>query len=576
MESFRQINIKRAQIQKEAFVDNLQKSLAGEFNISDNDMNLEKALDLTHGGKLVPKHIVDAKGHKRLVYVLPDQISNHHVPLAAGDKFKTKNGEEHELVREKGHDGKGGHLVTLKNKEGKIHDKYIHNLEAIDSEGELNRKVDSMALIDAKRNDEDEHLRKLKIPTHTILGYEIQRPPEIKMEGVPRSERVYMEMISKKSNEDLLESIEGQRRVIDRGGSDDKIFLIGKLYGFTEKQIFGEKGTDIVDNLLNLLRGGNETKQTISKVMEDFSSRKEEEWTQVNTISPEEQEKIQPEIDKLMMLHISKELKDVKLSDETKDKIFVANVNGEKYLVDPQGYDHPRYTLKLNEKKESVDSNTKDVSGKTVREVRSILFNLAQGGDSDLKIKVEVEGQGGKYKTNMHDLRRNLFAENRQDVDAGINKITILGGEEENKEIKPNSIFNSRKIKDIHSGFIGDKFKTNLVGGEEYDFFKEASLEDKAKLFQYLGFADDKKFTEEEEKTLFNANIANYVKDNGVAQAFKRRSLGKTLSLKQWAKQEGRDVNHVGVEKDYKLYLNRRNPDIKKSVQDAFQSIGVK
>lgn len=152
MEDFRQINIKRAQIQKEAFVDNLQKSLAGEFEITDNDVNLEKALDLTHGGKLVPKHIVDAKGHKRLVYVLPDQISNHHVPLAAGDKFKTKNGEEHELVRDKGHDGKGGHLVTLKNKEGKIHDKYIHNLEGVEDEKKVKEskgteEIDSEGII---------------------------------------------------------------------------------------------------------------------------------------------------------------------------------------------------------------------------------------------------------------------------------------------------------------------------------------------------------------------------------------------------------------------------------------------
>lgn len=79
--------------------------------------------------------------------------------------------------------------------------------------------------------------------------------------------------------------------------------------------------------------------------------------------------------------------------------------------------------------------NTKDVSGKTVREVRTLLFNLAQGGDDDLKIKLEVEGKGGKYKTNMFDLRRNLFAENKQDVDANIKSITILNeGEETSKD----------------------------------------------------------------------------------------------------------------------------------------------
>jgi hypothetical protein len=133
MESFRQHNSLRDHNRKQAFVDNLQKSLVGEFEISDNDTNLEKALDLTHGGRLVPKHIIDANGHKRLVYVLPEEITHRHEALKAGDKFKTKNGEEHELVREKGHDNKGGHLVTLKDKTGRIHDKYIHNLESVEN-----------------------------------------------------------------------------------------------------------------------------------------------------------------------------------------------------------------------------------------------------------------------------------------------------------------------------------------------------------------------------------------------------------------------------------------------------------
>jgi hypothetical protein len=123
--------------------ESIEKSLHEGFEkgLIDEEL-LEKSLeeldlikgsnDPTHGGKLVPKHIINKQGKKQLVYVSKEEITKDHQDFKQGDKFKTKNGQEHEFVKEKGHDNKGGHLVTLKeSKTGRIHDKYIHNLESV-------------------------------------------------------------------------------------------------------------------------------------------------------------------------------------------------------------------------------------------------------------------------------------------------------------------------------------------------------------------------------------------------------------------------------------------------------------
>lgn len=103
------------------------------FEKSLDELDLLKGVasrDLTHGGKLVPKHIIDSRGYKKLVYVLPEEVTGEHSDLTAGDKYKTRYKGIHTLVKDKGHDGKG-HLVTLRDDDGRVHDKYLHNIEHV-------------------------------------------------------------------------------------------------------------------------------------------------------------------------------------------------------------------------------------------------------------------------------------------------------------------------------------------------------------------------------------------------------------------------------------------------------------
>jgi hypothetical protein len=89
------------------------------------ETDIEKAADLSHGGKLVPKFILvhGAHGiHKRLTWVKKDEVTDEHLHVKEGD-VALYNGEEHTIVGVKD-DG----YVKLKDQTGRRHDKSPNKL----------------------------------------------------------------------------------------------------------------------------------------------------------------------------------------------------------------------------------------------------------------------------------------------------------------------------------------------------------------------------------------------------------------------------------------------------------------
>lgn len=119
------------------------------FNKSvEND--LLKAIDPTHGGKLHPVHMVDKNGHHRLVYKAKEEIeelkqSGEHLlvdELDAGHRVHSDKDGKGTIVQTKGNNG-NGHLVKVKFDNGKVTDRFVHNLNHInplDETGEVTLK----------------------------------------------------------------------------------------------------------------------------------------------------------------------------------------------------------------------------------------------------------------------------------------------------------------------------------------------------------------------------------------------------------------------------------------------------
>jgi hypothetical protein len=129
--------------------DKLQKGIINNelFQDAMHELEIIKGTDPTNGGQLVPKHIVDKNGKRTIVYVSKDALLPEHHDIKAGDKFKTKDGKIHTVVKDKGHaDIKGkssGHLITLQDETGRKHDKFIHNLEPHHEESKKESDPDS-------------------------------------------------------------------------------------------------------------------------------------------------------------------------------------------------------------------------------------------------------------------------------------------------------------------------------------------------------------------------------------------------------------------------------------------------
>jgi hypothetical protein len=110
------------------------------LELSDNEALenlLQKAIgDPTHGGKLVPVHVVDKNGHHVVRYHSRDEIAGikahpdtHHAEeLAAGHRFTHPKNGAGTITKVKGHDGKGYEVVT-KYDDGRKATAYVHNIE---------------------------------------------------------------------------------------------------------------------------------------------------------------------------------------------------------------------------------------------------------------------------------------------------------------------------------------------------------------------------------------------------------------------------------------------------------------
>lgn len=93
--------------------------------------------DPTHGGKLIPTHIVNKAGHHQLVYKSPEELGlahdhNHQEPLKPGHRVSHPKHGVGTITKNNGHDGKGGHAITVHYDSGKKAPAYVHNVDHLD------------------------------------------------------------------------------------------------------------------------------------------------------------------------------------------------------------------------------------------------------------------------------------------------------------------------------------------------------------------------------------------------------------------------------------------------------------